>query len=221
VLPAPFYDRDGQIAIDLPGAKAVFTTRSWGDVRETVPDIAQRLGVEPLLTKQVHGAKVITAVESVGEHPTALADADGIATTVRGLGPMILTADCLPIVIAGSGAVASVHAGWRGLDSGVIGNAVQELRLQTGDGSLTAAIGPGAGPCCYEVGPELHERFSGFSDANNLDLKAIARAQLEQAGVDEIHDVGLCTICSDRELLFSYRRDGAATGRQAAIAWLS
>jgi polyphenol oxidase len=221
VLPAPFYDHDGQIAIDLPGAKAVFTTRSWGDVRETLPDIAERLGVEPVFAKQVHGARVITAVDTPGRRPAPLTEADGVATTVSGLGPMIVTADCLPIVIAGSGAVASVHAGWRGLDGGVIANAVHELRVHTGEGPLTAAIGPGAGPCCYEVGPELHERFAGFSSGSKLDLKAIARAQLERAGVDEIHDVGVCTICSDRDLLFSYRRDGAATGRQAAIAWLS
>jgi polyphenol oxidase len=216
VLPAPFYSLDGQIAIELPGARALFTTRAWGDVREARDAIAERLGLRLAGARQVHGSTVVDA-GSV----TAETEADALFSTERQLAPVVLTADCLPIAIAGHGTVASIHAGWRGLESGVIANAVRSLRPHSDGAPLIAAIGPGAGACCYEVGPELHARFTGFNVGRNLDLKAIARAQLEQAGVDEVHDSALCTICSDPDLLFSYRRDGAATGRQAAISWLT
>jgi polyphenol oxidase len=221
-LPTPFYEHDGQIAIDFAHARAVFTTASWGDVRDTWRVVADRLGVRVVRVKQVHGSEVIALGEGRERvDGGSQAEADGVASALRGVAPMVLAADCLPIVIVGGGAVAAVHAGWRGLDSGVIGNAVQELRSGAAGVQLSCAIGPGAGACCYEVGPELHARFPGFSVGRNLDLKAIARAQLVQAGVGEIHDCGVCTICSEPGTLFSYRRDGASTGRQAAITWLN
>jgi YfiH family protein len=136
-----------------------------------------------------------------------------------------LTADCLPIAIAGGGAVAMVHAGWRGLAGGVIAEGVRALRGLGDGGALAAAIGPGAGPCCYEVGEEVHAAFASEGPdvraGRNLDLKAIARRQLERAGIERIYDVGLCTVCSDPSLFFSHRRDDGVTGRQAGIAWLS
>jgi copper oxidase (laccase) domain-containing protein len=88
-----------------------------------------------------------------------------------------------------------------------------------------AAIGPGAGGCCYEVGEEVHHRFAAYDHGahrgSNLDLKAIARAQLTAAGVSRVDDVGLCTICSPPGLFFSHRRDRGMTGRQAGVAWLT
>jgi polyphenol oxidase len=220
VQPAPFFPLDGQIAIDLPGSRAVFTTRSWGDLRETLVAVGRRFGVEPVRPQQVHGNTVVDT-DTDTDGVVAARHADAVLTTTPGIAATVIAADCLPIVIAGGGAVAAVHAGWRGLDSGVIGNAVQELRCGDAGVQLSAAIGPGAGQCCYEVGPELHARFPGFSVGRNLDLKAIARAQLGQAGVGKIHDCGVCTICSEPGTLFSYRRDGASTGRQAAITWLN
>jgi copper oxidase (laccase) domain-containing protein len=92
-----------------------------------------------------------------------------------------------------------------------------------GRGPLCAAIGPGAGACCYEVGEEVHAAFADGAEARrgrNLDLKAIAARELERAGVEQIHDLGLCTICSDSSLFFSHRRDRGLTGRQAGLAWL-
>ena len=220
-LRSPFEDRDGQIAIDLPGAHAVFTTRSWGDVRDTEGQISERLRVQLVRPKQVHGNQVLT-VSAAAEH--ARAEADAVVTSTRGVAPTVITADCLPIVIASRSAVAVVHAGWRGLDAGVIANAVGALR-ELGGGVMNAAIGPGAGVCCYEVGDDLHRRFNAhcqdFHRGRNLDLKAIARVQLMEAGVARIHDTAICTICGDPELTFSYRREGPETGRQAAIAWLS
>ncbi|MGI8801837.1 MAG: polyphenol oxidase family protein, partial [Solirubrobacteraceae bacterium] len=132
-------------------------------------------------------------------------------------------ADCLPVAVAGAGGVAMLHAGWRGLAAGVLGEGVAALRRLGVAGRLEAAIGPGAGGCCYEVGREVHAAFSGRPGASRdgrVDLKAVARGELECAGVAVIHDVGVCTLCAPPGLLFSHRRDGPATGRQAGIAWL-
>jgi polyphenol oxidase len=219
-LRSPFQEHEGQIALDLQGARALFTTRSWGDVRETAPRISERLQVQLVRPQQVHGNRVIAVT---GQH-SPVEEADAIITTTHGVAAAVVTADCLPIVIASPGAAAAVHAGWRGLDAGVIANAVAKLR-ELGGGVMHAAIGPGAGVCCYEVGDDLHRRFNAhcqdFRRANNLDLKAIARVQLMEAGVARIHDTEMCTICGDPGLTFSYRREGPQTGRQAAIAWLS
>ncbi len=189
-------------------------------MRETHAEIGTRLGRPLARATQVHGNNVIIAAASGSEPP----EADALVAATSDVGAMVITADCLPVVVAAPGAVAAIHAGWRGLEAGVIASAVALLRTR-GHGVLTAAIGPGAGVCCYEVSDELHRRFKAHSQdfhrGRNLDLKAIARTQLMEAGVARIHDCGICTICSDPELLFSHRRDGAQTGRQAAIAWLS
>jgi hypothetical protein len=135
-----------------------------------------------------------------------------------------LTADCLPIAVAGDGAVAMLHAGWRGLRDGVIENGVAALRELGVDGPLGAAIGPGAGPCCYRVGGKVLDAFRDYpqarADDGRIDLKAIAAEELARAGVDEVHDLELCTICAEPSLLFSHRRDRGVTGRQAGVAWL-
>jgi polyphenol oxidase len=90
-------------------------------------------------------------------------------------------------------------------------------------GPIRAAIGPGARGCCYEVGEEVHAAFAGVPGARvgerGLDLPAIARLRLAEAGVEIVHDTGLCTICAGEELFFSHRRDGGVTGRQAGVAW--
>jgi copper oxidase (laccase) domain-containing protein len=113
-----------------------------------------------------------------------------------------------------------LHGGWRGLAGGVLEAGVAAMRELGADGELVAAIGPGAGPCCYEAGDEVHAAL-GHSAGQNVDLKAAARDRLRGAGVAEVHDVGLCTICSDAGLFFSHRRDRGVTGRQAGIGWRS
>lgn len=134
---------------------------------------------------------------------------------------MALAADCLPIAIGGEGAVAMVHAGWRGLAAGVLEEGVCALRDLAGDRELEAVIGPGAGPCCYEVGPEVRVALAqaDIGGRGRIDLKAIARARLLATGVRRVTDVGLCTICDTR--FYSHRREGARAGRQAGVAWLS
>ena len=230
--------------VELPGARALFTTRRGGssrgpyaslnlgfktaDSREAVS--ANRAAVSDALqlplswVRQVHGSRVVAAPQDA-EATDGAPEADGHATAAHGVGLAILVADCLPIVVASEGAVAMLHAGWRGLAAGVIEEGVRTLRGLNGRGSLHAAIGPGAGPCCYEVGEDVHavfaDRWPDSRRGRNLDLKAIARAQLLEAGAVAVHDIGLCTICSDSSLFFSHRRDRGVTGRQAGIAWLS
>ena len=87
------------------------------------------------------------------------------------------------------------------------------------DGPVRAAIGPGIGACCYEVGDEVRAEFPAeVADGRHLDLKLAARRRLENAGVAAVHDVGLCTACHP-ELFFSHRRDHGTTGRQAGVVW--
>ena len=113
-----------------------------------------------------------------------------------------------------------LHGGWRGLAGGIVAAAVRALRELGVEGELEAAIGPGAGGCCYETGEEVREVFAAHpaSSGRLLDLPAVAAAQLREQGVTTVHDIGACTICDER--FFSHRREGAATGRQGGFAWL-
>lgn len=241
----PFGLEGEHLAIDLPGARALFTTRRGGFSRgpyaslnlgrwtEDDPGCVERnresvqraLGVRFAYGRQVHGTRVHVAQAATEDAAAMPQEADGQATARVGVAPMVLTADCLPIAISGRGAVAMLHAGWRGIQAGVIGEGVRAVRGLGAAGPLAAAIGPGAGPCCYEVGDEVRAAFaedgSDVRSGRNLDLKAIARRRLELAGVEQIHDAGLCTICSAPTLFYSHRRDHGVTGRQAGVAWLS
>ena len=248
-LPAPFYSSRAHLAIDLAGARALFTTRRGGVSRgpfESLnlgrlttddPDAVTRnrdllqaqIAGGMAMVRQVHGARVVQRDDPTqvsGPAPAGdLDEADGQVTSRPGIAPVVLTADCLPVVVAGGGAVAVLHAGWRGLADGVLEAGVAQVRMLAGRERLSAAIGPGAGGCCYEVGEEVRVRFAAYEKASQgdgkLDLKAIAREQLRRAGVERIHDVGLCTMCSSPSLFFSHRRDRGVTGRQAGVAWLT
>jgi polyphenol oxidase len=214
------------LAIDLPGGTALFTTRRggvsegpyaslnlglWTDddagrVRDNRERVRAAVGAERLAQgRQVHGTRVVVDAEGIEE-------ADGQVTTVPGVAAMVLVADCLPVALAGPERVGMVHAGWRGLAAGVLDGGVEAT------GAVAAAIGPGIGPCCYEVGDDVRAVFG--TREPTLDLKAIARARLEAAGVRDVHDCGLCTSC-DAERFFSHRRDRGVTGRQAGLAWRS
>ena len=252
-LPAPFVERDEHIGVSLPGGHAVFTTRRGGVSRGpfaslnlgvTVADdpaavaenrarVGEHVGIPSTRfahARQVHGSDVAVVTEpSTPSWSTAelgdIGSADGQVTAELGIATVVLTADCLPIALVSRGGVAMIHAGWRGLATGVIAAGVAALR-EAGDGApIAAAIGPGAGRCCYEVSDELIEAFAvhgpDVHDGRNLDLKLIAARQLAAAGVDERHDAALCTICAAPSLFFSHRRDGPATGRQAGVAWRS
>ena len=240
-LPAPFAWRGEHIAADLGhGATVLFTTRRGGVSRPPFDTLnlgpftdddpaaiarnrtllAQRVGRPVLQGRQVHGTHVERVAEPVASEPC---DADGQATALADTAALVLTADCLAIALATPTAVAMVHAGWRGLAGGIVEEGVAAVRELGGEGPLTAAIGPAAGGCCYEVGDEVREQLGQAPKGGPapIDLKAIARARLARAGAAEVHDVGLCTMCSEPGLFFSHRRDDGRTGRQAGVAWRS
>jgi YfiH family protein len=246
-LPEPFKRTGEHISIELGEAQALFTTRHGGfsagpfatlnlgrltaddpdAVRRNRARLQERVGGRLAMIRQVHGTVVrrLRGRESVPDVTGAdqqLEEADGQVTAARGVAPMVLVADCLPVVVAGRDAVAILHVGWRGLAEGIVAEGVRAVRELGSNGRLEAAIGPGAGPCCYEVSDGVHARFASYGaharNGANLDLKAVAREQLERAGAVAVHDVGLCTICG--EDFFSHRRDRGVTGRQAGIAWL-
>jgi YfiH family protein len=229
---------DDQIVADLPHARAVFSTARGGvsegpyaslnlgmltdDAPENVTENRRRLGEivgHPwprfCYGRQVHGATVRRATEPPSaERPYT--QEDGQATALADAAAIVFVADCLPVLLAAEGAVAALHCGWRPLAGGIVEEGERALREVGGEGPLTAAIGPGARGCCYEVGDEVHEHFASYDArrGQNLDLAVVARAQLEAHGI-EVLDTGLCTICDDR--FFSHRRDKGITGRQAGV----
>ena len=179
--------------------------------------------------RQVHGVAVATAQQCALEPPP---EADAVVSEQVGVRIAVVTADCVPILLASESgsAVAAVHAGWRGIARGVIGAGVSALRLRVARPErITAVIGPHIGPCCYEVDEPvmdaLTDRFSSvLPDASRktrpghvrLDLGLLARAALAAGGVepDQIGSLpDVCTACNP-ERFHSYRRDGAKAGRQ-------
>lgn len=226
------------IELDLPGAHVRFTTRAGGvsegpfaslnlspwlddDPHAAAENRRRAADGRPLaFGRQVHGTRVLTLDGATIDG--AITDADGVATTAHGLAALVLTADCLPVALATPDAVAMVHAGWRGLADGVLEEGVRAVRALGGDGPLHAAIGPGAGGCCYEVGDEVAARFSavGRRTDRTIDLKAIAAQRLHDAGAVEVLDVGRCTIC-EPGVFFSHRASGGLTGRQGGLVWRS
>ncbi len=179
--------------------------------------------------RQVHGIAVATAQQCAGQDPPP--EADAVISEEIGVRIAVVTADCLPILLAGDRGrvVAAVHAGWRGLAGGVISACLAALRERLEKSERVAAvIGPHIGKCCYEVDEPLlgalEERFSealpralhqSRTDHARLDLGLLAREALRAEGVenDRIGFVeGACTAC-DAERFYSYRRDGPETGR--------
>jgi hypothetical protein len=194
--------------------------------RENQERLREQLGLGRLVRGyQVHGTTVrrirADADLPAPDAPLALPpEADGHATSIAGIGVMALAADCLPVALGSERAVAMVHAGWRGLAAGVLEEGVRALRELNGDGDIAAIVGPGAGPCCYEVGEEVHAAFAGaHRSGRRIDLKALARDRLHASGVTDVQDVAVCTICDTR--FFSHRRESTRAGRQAGIAWLA
>ncbi len=174
---------------------------------------------------QVHGALVADA-DSLGEGEGL--EADGLLTSVPGRRVAVRTADCVPILLHAPdvGAVAAVHAGWRGTIAGIARVAVERLTALRGaaPAQIQAAIGPSIGRCCYEVDEALARRFEERfgpmvvvqgEGRPRLDLAAANRLALLEARVDpaRIELLGLCTQCESNRF-FSYRREGGSAGRQ-------
>jgi hypothetical protein len=202
---------------ELPGGKAAFSTRSAGSVKEDLAPLAAALGIAPeriATARQVHGVELV--VHEGAGNPAGDVEADGHVLAAPGTAALVFTADCLPVALAGPGGVAILHCGWRGLAAGLVARGAAAV------GATHAAIGPGIGPCCYEVGGEVLEAFAGLgpdvASDRMLDLPEAARRLLREAGVEEIDSAGLCTRC-DEQRFFSHRRD-SGPGRQAGLAWI-
>jgi YfiH family protein len=229
--------------VKLPGAHVTFTTRQGGvsegpyeslnlgiltgDDPECVTEnrrrAADQAGVPPervAMGWQVHGSDLRewTGAPPLGTYaaPATVATdkVDGHLTREPGIGLLVLVADCYPVAVSDGEQVAMLHCGWRPLAGGIIEKAVGRFT-----GAPAAAVGPGIGGCCYEVGDEVLEAFSDIEEAASgrmLDLRAVISAQLAAAGVSDVQHVDRCTGCSP-DLYFSHRRDSGVTGRQAGI----
>ena len=201
------------------------------NARENRARVVSGLGIPPFATAyQVNGAKVVrVGAKRAGagfEDPeTRIPGADVLYTRSARLPLAVMTADCLPVVLAAprENAVAVVHAGWRGLAAGILEGAVRAFEEPR---DIRVVIGPAIGPDHYEVGEDVALAVASGSEAGAvtqrrgdalfLDLPGTARSVLKGLGVGRIEDVGLCTACEHRRF-YSHRRDGI-TGRQAAIA---
>jgi purine-nucleoside/S-methyl-5'-thioadenosine phosphorylase / adenosine deaminase len=203
------------LEVDLPGSKAAFSTRSAGSAKESHIPLATALGISPrsiVSGRQVHGAELAFHDAASSETP----EVDGHVIVEPGLVGLVYTADCLPVALAEPGGAAVLHCGWRGLVAGIVGLGADAV------GATHAAIGPGIGPCCYEVGDDVLGAFAGLgtgvASGRMLDLPEVAQRLLRMAGVREIESAELCTCCEE-ERFFSHRRD-AGPGRQASLVWL-
>ncbi len=237
------------LAAELPGAAVAFSSRTGGRsvapfdtlnlglLSDDDPDrvrcnrrtLCSALGIEAervAIGRQVHGADLAT--HSGPQDPPAFALAGGDPPEVDGhvlvdpeaepgLALLVFVADCLPIALSGRDGIAMLHGGWRGLAAGIVGKGCEAT------GATDAAIGPGIGPCCYEVGDEVLAAFAalglaGLSEGGRLDLVAVTSVLLEREGVERIESSGICTRC-EGDRFFSHRGQGPRTGRQGGLIW--
>jgi YfiH family protein len=165
--------------------------------------------------KQIHSNLVLLA-----DHPGLLGEGDALIAGHPGLAISIRTADCYPILLADTRnrVVAAAHAGWRGTAAQIVVKTLGKMNAEFGTKpeDIIAAIGPGIGVCCYEVGDEVAREF-GLSGRAHLDLVSENRKQLESSGVlaQNIEALGVCTFC-DAERFFSYRREKEKAGRMTS-----
>ena len=168
--------------------------------------------------KQIHSSTCVAAAGRIG----VLGEGDALLEDRPGSVVAVKTADCIPVLLADERlhAVAAVHAGWRGTVARIVAGAVAEMgaRFGTRPADLHAAIGPGIGKCCYEVGPEVAAHFGGQA-RGHIDLTDANRRQLEESGVtpSRIYASNLCTMCRSEEF-HSFRRDKEASGRLYSFA---
>lgn len=193
-----------ELLSSIPGIRHAF-----GSAAELVPQALAPVWEQRPAKRQVHGnrvAHILSAQQEIG-------DADGFVTSVPGVPVSIITADCVPLLLArrDGSQVAAVHAGWRGLQASIIPAAIAAM-----DAAVVAAVGPTICADCYEVSEELADEFAGRFGAavvprfRHLDLRAVAELQLRAAGVLEIEHVGGCTCCrrdaAGEPFYRSYRR---------------
>ncbi len=191
------------------------------DVEQNRSRAAAALGVpsEALIgPHQVHSAKAVIATAAWS--PSDAPKADAIVTATPNLGIGVLTADCIPLLMADpvAGVIAAVHAGWRGARDGVVENAIEAMEsLGARASRISAAIGPAISEAAYEVGPEFKASFVTGQDGNgkffsdgqrghfHFNLPGYVRERLTTLGLADIHGLAVCTY-ENESILFSYRR---------------
>jgi hypothetical protein len=198
----------------------LLTDDESGNVEENRRRLCEAVGADTdrlAMNRQVHAATVNRA--AAGERGR---EGDGLWTEEPGVPMLKVTADCLPVALArrnGEPALALLHAGRLGLLEGILQAGVATL-----GGQVAAAVGPGIGPCCYEVGDDIANTYRArFGNAavrgRNLDLWSVADSILRGAGVVSVERVDVCTACNSE--FFSHRRDGGVTGRQGVIGYVA
>lgn len=166
--------------------------------------------------RQIHSAEVL-----VVDREGCAGEGDGLITSKPDVILSIRTADCYPVLLVDIRArvIAALHAGWRGTAAGIVPAAIRLMasKFGTSASDIFAAIGPGIGGCCYEVGTDVARRF-GLATAGHVDLGQANQDQLIEAGVAEAHidRLNLCTFC-DAARFHSYRRDKDAAGRMTSF----
>ena len=197
-----------------------FTGRGPSNEREEVLRAIEPEAPPLAWAKQIHSA---TALPARHGH---CGEGDALFTDEPGLTLSVITADCVPVLVAGPEGLAAIHAGWRGIVGGVIPAALEKMKGYPGD--WTAWVGPAIGACCYEVDEDVAGRVVAASGPEiatpgpvgkpHLDLPGAARLQLEKAGVGQVIVLLRCTRC-DEEKLWSYRREGKGAGRDIGFIW--
>jgi polyphenol oxidase len=227
----------------LPGARAVFSTLRGGvsegpyeslnlgiltdDYPERVIENRRRAARAARIAPervgmgwQVHGTDLLewdappTGRSYAEPRGRLLPQVDGHLTEERDLALLVLVADCYPVALSDGARTAMLHCGWRPLAGGILERAIERF-----EGTPEAAVGPGIGACCYEVGPEVLEAFAdleGVASGRMLDLRAVISRKLAAAGVSRVEHLDHCTSCRS-DLYFSHRRDAGVTGRQAGL----
>jgi YfiH family protein len=229
----------GVIAVEVGGSLALFADRTAsvdGASAEALAEIARaavarraRRAVPALFAHQEHTALsfVYGAEGALEARPHLVGRCDAMITAEAEVALTVRTADCLPVVIAGGGVTAMVHAGWRGLSADILGSVVRRIAVEFGvpPAELAAAIGVGIGPCHYPVGTEVIDALSrlpacdqAWRAEERVDLRALATGRLHALGLERgrVRVLPGCTACSQRH--HSFRRDGAAAGRQWSAA---
>lgn len=197
---------------------AVFAGRGEPEAAEAVLARLARPGTRLAHARQIHSCVVLDARSGhCGEGDALVSDAPDLALCV-------VTADCVPLLLSDGRRLAAVHAGWRGIVAGIVGEAAARFERPS---AVSAWIGPAIGPCCYEVGGDVGRAIAEAADAELVrrgaggrlvaDLPGAVRHQLAATGVDAVRIWRLCTRCDGG--WSSYRRDGAGAGRNHALIW--
>jgi YfiH family protein len=229
MLPAPSQCRHPMLTSPLLDHPAI--VHGFGSRRDDISALLPGYWARRPIQRERHGTRIVV----VDQARQDCGEADGMLTGRPGLLLAIATADCVPVLLARRDGqeVAALHVGWRGAHAGIVDSFAALVRERGGDpAEWAAAIGPSAHPCCYEVSPELIENFRERTALpletiaprpRRLDLAAVVRWQLGQAGVKEVSAQAECTMCrSDgdgRFVFHSYRRDRETRTPMVDVQW--